>query len=85
MKQKETALLGEQSLFAEIEVTSQDKKVPKSVIREKQVLYLQDEVETLKDQINWLEDEIEEANDTIYRLEHGLPVAWGCGREADAL
>lgn len=74
---------GVQSFSGRIEATSQNKKIPKSV-REKQLLHLQDEVETLKDRIYWLEDELEEANDTIYRLEHGLPVAWGCRREVDA-
>ena len=56
--------------------TSQEKKVSTNVIREKQLLALQDEIDTLSDRIKWLEDELEEANDVIYRLVHGLPVDW---------
>ena len=56
--------------------TSEEKKVSTNAIREKQLLALQDEVETLRDRNTWLEDELEEAKDVIYRLEHGLPVDW---------
>jgi hypothetical protein len=56
--------------------TTQNKKVPIHVIREERLLFLQDEVETLKDRNSWLEDELEEANAVIYRLEHGLPVSF---------
>lgn len=56
--------------------TSEEKKVSTNVIREKQLLALQDENATLRDRINWLEDELEEARDDISRLEHGLPVEW---------
>jgi predicted nucleic acid-binding Zn-ribbon protein len=56
--------------------TSQEKKVSTNVIREKQLLALQDEIDTLSDRNKELEDELEEANDVIYRLVHGLPVDW---------
>ncbi|MFA5069618.1 MAG: hypothetical protein WC487_05840, partial [Candidatus Omnitrophota bacterium] len=55
---------------------SEEKKVSTNVIREKQILALQDENATLQDKIKWLEDELEEARDDISRLEHGLPVEW---------
>lgn len=56
--------------------TSQEKKVPTSAIREKQLLSLQDEIDTLSNRNKELGDEFEEANDVIYRLVHGLPVDW---------
>ena len=56
--------------------TSKEKKVSTSVIREKQLLALQDEIDTLRDCNKALQDELEEANDVIYRLVHGLPVDW---------
>lgn len=55
---------------------SKEKRVSTSVIREKQLLALQDEVATLRDRNKWLEDELEEAYDDIFRLEHGLPIEW---------
>jgi predicted nucleic acid-binding Zn-ribbon protein len=61
---------------AQMNSNSQNKKGSIRAIREEYLLFLQDEVETLKDRNNWLEDELEEANDVIYRLEHGLPVSF---------
>jgi hypothetical protein len=64
---------------------SQHKKPSQRSIREKQISYLEDEVETLKECINWLEDELEKAKDIIYRLEHDLSVSSYsglCGMEA---
>jgi predicted nucleic acid-binding Zn-ribbon protein len=76
MKQEEFSSVGDGAWETiNNETISQHKKLSLRSIREKQISYLDDEVETLKECINWLEDELEKANDIIYRLEYDLPVS----------